>query len=143
MVMRYYWGLAIGHTYTHNWQEAASTSQRAIKEDNIDPSPDLEELVTSTGYEPEFSLENLEDDLPEDEVEDDDDNPAAIDGDVDPDAYYNMYGSHDWNEFCSLYRQIQHAFSHSMLSDTDQLKDEVEFDRWYSASTLHHGLLDV
>ena len=87
MMMRYYWGFAIGHTYAHIQQSA--TSQGLTEEDDENPPFDLnqpEELDTNTGDELEFSLENLEDDIPAE------DNPAAGNhSDVYPDDYYDMY----------------------------------------------------
>ena len=96
MMMRYYWGFAIGHTYAHNQQSATSSSQGLTEEDDNNPPFDLnqpEELDTNTGDELEFSLENLEDDIPaEDDNSIEEDDPAASDhGDVDPDDYYDMY----------------------------------------------------
>ena len=93
-MMRYYWGFTIGHTYAHIQQSA--TSQGLTKEDNENPTFDLnqpEELDTNTGDELEFSIENLEDDIPaEDDNLIEEDNPAIGNhGDVDPNDYYDMY----------------------------------------------------
>ena len=98
MMMRYYWGFAISHIYAHNWQSATSSSQGLTEDNNNNNNPSLnlnhpEEPNTNTGDELEFSLENLEDDVP---AEDDDvaeeDNPAASHpGDINPDDYCDMY----------------------------------------------------
>ena len=54
----------------------------------------FEEPDKNTGDEPEFTLENLEDDLIPEEVWDDNDLLVATgdDGNVDLDAYREMYG---------------------------------------------------
>lgn len=95
MMMRYYWGLAIGHTYAHNQQDVSSAVQFSNKEGVNSPLGDfncLKPPCPYTGDEPEFSLDNLEDNMIL-KGEGDGDNPAASDyGDVDTDKYLNMYG---------------------------------------------------
>lgn len=97
--MRYYWGLGIGHTYSHTRQASSSNALVSVPcpnhEDNSNQFPDtavLEELDATTGDEPEFSLENREDDCLPDEEFEEDDLAANNDGDVDLGAYQEMYG---------------------------------------------------
>lgn len=52
----------------------------------------LEELVTNTGNEPEYSLENLEDECLRDDEEHSDDDLATGGGDVELGVYQEMYG---------------------------------------------------
>ena len=95
MMMRYYWGLAISHTYVHNQQDVSSAAQFSNEEGVYSPLGDFncpKPPCPYTGDKPEFSLDNLEDDMIL-EGEGDGDNPAASDyGDVDADKYLNMYG---------------------------------------------------
>lgn len=96
MLMRYYWGLAIGHQYAHNQRDGAASANSSTEADDNIPLRDLDshdEPYPSTGDEPEFSLDNLEDDVIPEEREEDEDNLAASDhDDVDADEYLNMYG---------------------------------------------------
>ena len=93
--MRYYWGLAIGHTYAHNQQDVSSAVQFSNKEGVNSPSGDFNcpsPPCPYTGDEPEFSLDNLEDNMIIEGEGDGDDLAANDYGDVDADKYLNMYG---------------------------------------------------
>lgn len=98
MIMRYYWGLAVGHTYAHKGRPGTSTSQNHIEEpeDNNDSSLNLnhsQELPHEyTGNEPEFSLDDLEDDIPQEGVEENHEPAVGDHGDVNPNDYNEMYG---------------------------------------------------
>ena len=97
MVMRYHWGLAIGHTYAHNRPTNTyntSTASESTQVNNGDGFPDIVGLK-----EPEFTLKNLEDNFIPEEIWDDDNLLVATgyDGDVDFDVYWEMYG---WHCFC-------------------------------------------
>jgi hypothetical protein len=96
MIMRYHWGLAIGHTYSHGQPASAASTftddshsamtgelEEQIEQINHATDPDIEDL--------EFSLENLEDDLgdrdggsDEEHGEDSDDEQHVV--------MYEMYG---------------------------------------------------
>lgn len=117
--MRYHWGLAIGHTYTHTRQASTSCAVPAVEAQNQEDEepitdvavevpiettrveaqnneePDdvaLEAPTDTTGNEPEFSLENTEDEcLHEDDPVSDDDAEESGDGDVDPISFSEMY----------------------------------------------------
>ena len=97
--MRYYWGLAIGHTYTHT-QQTSSFNALSVpgpsQEDNDDQIVDEarnEELTTNTGNEPEYSLENLEDECTQadEEQADDNDNLTTRSSDIELSTYQEMY----------------------------------------------------
>ena len=94
--MRYYWGLAIGHTYAHMQQSSYPNTLSVPGPNHDNQSSDvvgLEELDKNTGDEPEYSLENLEDEyLQPDEEYSNDDDLAAGGGDVELSAYREMYG---------------------------------------------------
>ena len=100
MIMRYHWGLAIGHTYAHNRPINildVSTAPEPSQVHDGDVFPDVmnfEEPDKNTGDKLEFTLKNLKDDLIPEEVWDDNDLLVAAgdDGDVDLDAYREMYG---------------------------------------------------
>ena len=94
MMMRYYWGFAIGHAYAHNRQSATSSSQGPTEEDDDDPSPNLnhpEGPDANTGDELEFSLQNLDNNIPADDSVEEDDLAASDLGDVNHNDYYDMY----------------------------------------------------
>ena len=94
--MRYYWGLAIGHTYAHMWQSSSPNTLSAPGPNHNDQIFDvagLQELINNTGNELEYSLENLENEcLQADEEHSDDDDLATGGGDVKLSAYQEMYG---------------------------------------------------
>ena len=100
MIMRYHWGLAIGHTYAHNrpiniLNVSTAPEPSQVHNGNVFPDAmNFEEPDKNTGDEPEFTLENLKDYLIPEEVWDDNDLLVATgdDGDVDLDAYQEMYG---------------------------------------------------
>lgn len=93
--MRYYWGLAVGHAYAHNQPVAASSLQCSDEEDDNHLSHIMDSLQIphlSTGDEPEFTLENLEDDVVPEDGADEESTLIRYHGDIDPDEYYDMYG---------------------------------------------------
>ena len=96
MIRRYYWGLAIGHTYAHTWQSSSPNTLSAPGPNHNDQTFDvagLQELINNTGNELEYSLENLENEcLQADEEHSDDDDLATGGGDVELSAYQEMYG---------------------------------------------------
>ena len=96
--MRYYWGLAIGHTYAHMQQSSSPNILSVPGPNHNDQFFDvagLQELVKNTVDELEYSLENLEDEcLQADDEHDnhDDDDLATSGSDVELSAYQEMYG---------------------------------------------------
>jgi len=108
MFMRYYWGLAAGHTYTHSTEndhpQIQSSSTSISVDENDDPEPE-----TSTGdsdllnhlperdvdvqhdNNPEFGFDNRQDDLIDDEAEIDG-YEGGIDNDDEFIAITDMYG---------------------------------------------------
>lgn len=101
MIMSYYWGLGIGHTYAHNFLHLVTSASHQhpieeIEENNklsLSPNHTLEVLpCESTGNELEFSLNNLEDDIAQlDTAEEDHDSALCDHGDVSPINYKEMY----------------------------------------------------
>lgn len=107
MVMRYHWGLAIGHTYAHEPQpaphsgESLATHKRNRLEDE-EQEPEYEELPQDLAdfvgddneSNPEFGMENREDCWVDVEDSDcDDDNGGPFDAeDAEEVAMYGMYG---------------------------------------------------
>jgi len=81
MVMRYYWGLAVGHAYTHATDDTnlPSTQASSASENNMDRADD-QELDKNSGdtaqpserdndapdNDPEFGFENRQDDFIDD-----------------------------------------------------------------------------
>ena len=94
--MRYYWGLAVGHIYSHNTSSPTQTSSTAKELDkHVDLEPDLEKSTIDTGLitqpleqendvrdgdDPELSFENREDDFI-DELEEVVSEEGVIEGD--------------------------------------------------------------
>lgn len=97
--MRYYWGLAVGHTYSHVHRASSvnalctTGSNPEENDDHLDEEETIEQLTTNTGNEPEYSLDNLEDECPQtDEEQDgDDDDLATGSTDMDLGTYQEMY----------------------------------------------------
>jgi len=106
MVMRYHWGLAIGHTYTHAAAADGSvvhvsTADSGTHEDDLalesDPAsmpvdvPPPQNGENSDHDDPELSFENREDNWTD--VEEGDDGEGSIDGNDDEFLDLNdMYG---------------------------------------------------
>ena len=88
MVMRYHWGLAVGHTYGHdcNVSSAPLVQEDQEPETNI-YGADTVIVENETDDDPELSLENREDDWVEDDavseeeqdIEDDEEYLAMVD----------------------------------------------------------------
>lgn len=104
MIMRYHWGLGVGHVYTH--ARSSGTSDRS--QAHYFESQDIEATEDETGNihptendpdNPEFGLENREDDgWDTDEAEDGDSNslhPDFSDDDI-LIAMNDMYGLQDF-----------------------------------------------
>ena len=87
-MMRFYWGLAVGHTYAHS-RKSLTSQGLAEEDDNYQSLSPNHPEEPNAGDEPEFSLDNLEDVIIPDDVEEDDD---ADYGDIDPDDFNDMYG---------------------------------------------------
>jgi hypothetical protein len=101
MVMRYHWGLAIGHTYSH----AAAADSAVVQVSAADPREDeldsanllvdipLHQLGEDSYNNPELGFENREDDWIDEETDQDEGKVDDYDGDdnefVD---FIDMYG---------------------------------------------------
>jgi hypothetical protein len=92
MVMRYHWGLAPGHTYTHNCNTSfAPLSPKNVEPEINPPVADTVIQVREIDDDPELDLENREDDWVEDEV------VSECEQDIEDDEEYlamtDMYGT--------------------------------------------------
>ena len=98
--MKYPLRLAIGHTYAHNWPTNTYNTSTAYESSQVNDGngfPDVvgfEEPDKKYRDEPEFNLENPEDNFIPEEIWDDNDLLVATgyDGDVNFDVYWEMYG---------------------------------------------------
>jgi hypothetical protein len=113
MVMRYYWGLAIGHTYSHF--QPATTAASAVPTQGphstmasgLEAETERDLVHTNYVYEPdvddpELSLENREDDLGEWDEGFGSEDEFAEDGEGDDEqlvAMYDMYGPSNFDGF--------------------------------------------
>lgn len=103
MVMRYHWGLAIGHTYSH----AAAADSTMVQVSAADPPEDelaldsanmlvnipLHQNGEDPYNNPELGFENREDDWIDEEADQDEGNVDDYDGDDDEFVdFVDMYG---------------------------------------------------
>jgi hypothetical protein len=104
MVMRYHWGLAIGHIYSHGQAATiADTSTQDLHptttlEEETDQVPALVDHMNEPDAEDaEFSLESLEDDLGEADAESEEEHEGDSDDDEQLAIWHDMYGPSDFD----------------------------------------------
>lgn len=109
--MRYHWGLAIGHVYTHGQTTTTTTTttdgltlvhaaMSSNLEDETDQlqAPELLDHTNELDADAEFSLENCDDDLGEEDEASEGEHAEESDGDDEQlVAMHDMYGPSDFD----------------------------------------------